>query len=197
MSNDLSEVFTRFVLDPPFREAFCTDPKATLEGYSLTEGERKLLLSTDHQSIELLGKALAQSGMGHATATNPPSSDGENKEEAPNGIRLPPVHFLVTIQPQAIQHADGSIHLSHSAFVKPVDMPPVQEPSIESSDKNDSAPQYPQNTPAPSPWGHQIDTPETKDAAKAVREASPEDRYDRLMDLISTMQGSTQRSNIS
>jgi hypothetical protein len=206
----LRQFLEKVVLDDTFRELASSDPDRAFEGFDLTDWHREVLRRQDHEVLALLGEVLRdeKGSLPQRVETGPtsePTGTVPDLDEAQLVVHLRPyahqdeqgaiqltyaasihqwpapaaepgmVSFLLRVMPQAALAAGGQLHISYAAMIQPAPRPGEDPPP--------PGPPVPQSSSGP------LAVPsEVVNATDAVRAASPEDRYQRLLDLIEALQ---------
>jgi hypothetical protein len=200
---ELRRFLTDVALDPALRRLAETEPDAAFAGYALDEADRAVLGRRDGEVMSLLAKALAPESdvpgdPGRAADATPrtgepaPGPDAAAAPPAPPAvIALPDAAFAVRVRPQLIPGPGGAWQVTCAVSVEPVagesgagGAPPASAAVTAASPKSAAPPSSPS-----SPWGHRVDSPEARDAARAVLAASPAERRARLVDLVAALRG--------
>lgn len=197
MSDDaLRRFLVRLVMDDGLRQTLRDDPEAAFDGSGLTAEQREVLVARDERMLALIA------GTFDAPREAPPP--------APDPVQVEPSYLMIRLVPQAWQDEAGQLQLAYQASVHPwpSETPPgavsflmrvapravhagggqvrlTYSASIQPAPRGEAPPAAPPSED--SPWGHRVDDAAARAAAEAVKAAPPEERYDRLLDLISAI----------
>lgn len=98
-------------------------------------------------------------------------------DPTPPGTALPPLRLRIGVTPLT-ELADEGLRLRFATEVQP-------EGTFEATSAPPAAGERPLRY---NPWDHRLDTPEVREAAAAVRAASPAERHTRVLALIRAME---------
>lgn len=110
-----------------------------------------------------------------------PMPEGTDVSELPNpptatlpGAALPPLVVEITVQPMVVNDENGNEVLTFALDARLPHESAAGELQAEPPD-------------SPSPWAHDLGSAAVEDCVSRVRDAAPEDRYQRLLELADTM----------
>ncbi len=168
-NQDIGALLVRAALDDGFRDELERDPDAAMSGYALTDDEREILRRGDAALLQLVAAA-TRAAAGAAAPTPLPEPRPAPAPGPPPALPFPELAFVVRLTPTAIPRADGTWFVSYQSRIEPL-----------------TAPEAPPATTHP--LGHQLEGAAVRAAASAVRGAEPDQRGDRLLDLIALVTG--------
>jgi hypothetical protein len=115
--------------------------------------------------------------LGHAASLHPAPAPGEPLPQPPAGApagAAAPVYFRIRLTPLAARRPDGQTAVTYGAAIE------GHVPG-----ETESAPA----TPPASAWGRLVDSDSARRAAEAVKASPPEERYERILELVATLEG--------
>ncbi len=206
--SDVSDILVRYLVDEGFRAEFDGDLDGVLARFELDDETRDALRARDERVLGLIGRAVGPEDTSIPTEAppTPPASRPTPK--------LPGIELWLQVVPIATGEGEDARIQWHVSLLPSRDQPPAVpsgaagaailyrialEPHTTATDEGlhvtfgstftlDGETSE-TTAPAPTPWGHDPTSAETKRAADAVREASPEDRYEAILRLIDAIGG--------
>ncbi len=113
-------------------------------------------------------------------------TDAESTEQAEDhGDGTPPgVSWIIRITPTVVDSTEAGLKVAYHAAI---------HPDSANAGEEQSSVEWPTTTSAMSPWLHHVESAAAKAAAQAVRASDPDGRYEKLLELISTLQTGDER----
>jgi hypothetical protein len=179
-AGELRRFLVKAVLDDEFRRLARTSPNAAFEGFDLTEEEQDALRRRDQDVLALLGRALRGDAVPEPPPASAPDFSAPPAAQQPTSFPLPEITLALHVAPQALQLPDGRLQVTYAASVQPLQEAPRGE-----TEPPPAAAAAPPSTGTE--WGHGVDSPATRAAARSVKDAPPEERFDRLLDLVEAL----------
>lgn len=216
---DIHELLIASALDDELRRRLLESPEAAFRDFDLTEEEKELLGHPDGRLLPYLGAALARQSEGTAAAARQAAEPAAQPQAVAQASSLPDFSLVLTVVP-CVQDGGVSYAVWVNPLppgTDPATLPPpadmtlpgvpltplnavVQVTGVQMRDAAgnvqiglSAAFRQATNMMVPPPSPAETDSAAVQSAVAAVRAATPEDRYHRLIDLIGALRGGEAR----